>query len=308
MKYISKTLDFHVDEPSVITMGKFDGLHRGHETLIEILKEKTSTDSLKSIVFTFDIPPRSEVTGVEAKVLTTNEEKHYIFEEAGVDYLIECPFTKEVMCMEPRTFVEWIVKNLNVRCIVVGKDFHFGHRRAGDYKLLQELSDELSYELIVLNKLQEDNRDISSTYIREEIAGGNIKKANHLLGYPYFVKGRVVHGRRIGRTIGIPTVNLVLPEEKLLPPFGVYATKILVKDKEYFGVTNVGRKPTIAGNNPVGVETYIIDFSQDVYDEIVTVMFIEFIRPEKKFDSIDDLKYQMSADINKTINYYRNVT
>ena len=118
----------------------------------------------------------------------------------------------------------------------------------------------------------------------------------------------MVHGRRIGRTIGIPTVNLVLPEEKLLPPFGVYATKILVKDKEYFGVTNVGRKPTIAGNNPVGVETYIIDFSQDVYDEIVTVMFIEFIRPEKKFDSIDDLKYQMSADINKTINYYRNVT
>ena len=230
MKYISKTLDFHVDEPSVITMGKFDGLHRGHETLIEILKEKTSTDSLKSIVFTFDIPPRSEVTGVEAKVLTTNEEKHYIFEEAGVDYLIECPFTKDVMCMEPRTFVEWIVKNLNVRCIVVGKDFHFGHRRAGDYKLLQELSDELSYELIVLNKLQEDNRDISSTYIREEIAGGNIKKANHLLGYPYFVKGRVVHGRRIGRTSGIPTVNLVLPEEKLLPPFGVYATKILVID------------------------------------------------------------------------------
>ena len=164
MKYISKTLDFHVDEPSVITMGKFDGLHRGHETLIEILKAKTSTDSLKSIVFTFDIPPRSEVTGVEAKVLTTNEEKHYIFEEAGVDYLIECPFTKDVMCMEPRTFVEWIVKNLNVRCIVVGKDFHFGHRRAGDYKLLQELSDELSYELIVLNKLQEDNRGTGCRY------------------------------------------------------------------------------------------------------------------------------------------------
>ena len=308
MEYISKTLDFHVDEPSVITMGKFDGLHRGHETLIEILKEKTSTDSLKSIVFTFDIPPRSEVTGVEAKVLTTNEEKRYIFEEAGVDYLIECPFTKDVMCMEPRTFVEWIVKNLNVKCIVAGKDFHFGHKRAGDYKLLEELADELSYELIVLDKLQEDNRDISSTYIREEIAKGNIKKANHLLGYSYFVKGRVVHGRRIGRTIGIPTVNLVLPEEKLLPPFGVYATKILVKDKEYFGTTNVGRKPTIAGDNPIGVETYIIDFSQDVYDEIVTVMFVEFIRPEKKFDSIDDLKYQMSADINKTINYYRNVT
>ena len=308
MEYISKTLDFHVDDPSVITMGKFDGLHRGHETLIEILKEKTSTDSLKSIVFTFDIPPRSEVAGVEAKVLTTNEEKRYIFEEAGVDYLIECPFTKDVMCMEPGAFVEWIVKNLNVKCIVVGKDFHFGHKRAGDYKLLEKLSDELSYELIVLDKLQEDNRDISSTYIREEIAKGNIKKANHLLGYSYFVKGRVVHGRRIGRTIGIPTVNLILPEEKLLPPFGVYVTKIIVKDKEYFGVTNVGRKPTIAGDNPIGVETYIIDFSQEVYDEVVTVMFVEFIRPEKKFDSIDDLKYQMSADINKTINYYRNVT
>lgn len=308
MEFINKTLDFHVAEPSVITMGKFDGLHRGHETLIEILKEKNASEGLKSIVFTFDIPPKSEVTGVEAKVLTTNEEKRYIFEEAGVDYLIECPFTKEVMCMEPRAFVEWIVKSLNVKCIVVGNDFHFGHKRAGDYQLLQEMSKELSYEVIVLNKLKEDNRDISSTFIREEIAKGNIKKANHLLGYSYFVKGKVVHGKKIGRTIGIPTVNLILSEDKLLPPFGVYATRIQVKDKEYFGVTNVGRKPTIAGNNPIGVETYIIDFSQDVYDEIITVRFTEFLRPEKKFDSIEDLKYQMSADIIKTISYYKNVT
>lgn len=308
MEYISKTLDFHVDEPSVITMGKFDGLHRGHETLIDIIKEKNIECGLKSIVFTFDIPPKASVSGVESKVLTTNEEKRYIFEDAGIDYLIECPFTKDIMCMDPKAFVKWIVKSLNVKCFVVGNDFHFGYKRAGDYLLLQALSQELNYEVIVLDKLKEDNRDISSTFIREEIANGNIKKANHLLGYSYFVKSKVVHGNKIGRTIGIPTVNLILPEDKLLPPFGVYVTRILVKDREYLGVTNVGRKPTIEGNNPIGVETYIIDFCQEIYDEVVTVMFIDFIRPEQKFESIDALRVQMSADIIKATNYYKNVT
>ena len=308
MNYIKNRLDYTIEEETVITLGKFDGLHRGHELLMENLFAKSRQYGYKTMVFTFDIPPRRQVKDEDARVLTTNGEKRYIFERTGVDYLFECPFTPEIMCMEPEDFIAWIVRAFHVRCVVVGKDFHFGHNRRGDYHVLQACADTYGYEVVVLEKIQEDGRDISSSFVREEIMKGNIEKANHLLGYSYFVKGKVVHGKKIGRTIGIPTVNLILSEDKLLPPFGVYATRIQVKDKEYFGVTNVGRKPTIAGNNPIGVETYIIDFSQDVYDEIITVRFTEFLRPEKKFDSIEDLKYQMSADIIKTISYYKNVT
>ena len=308
MEYIKNTLDFHVGQPSVITFGKFDGLHRGHEFLMDRQKEQSSINRYKRIVFTFDIPPKTKVLGDASKVITTNDEKQYIFEKDGVDYLIECPFTKEVMCMEPEEFVSMIVSRLNVKCIVVGDDFRFGHNRAGDHELLLKLAPKYGYELIVVDKLKDNGRDISSTYIREEVARGNIKKANSLLGYPYFIMGRVVHGKQLGRTLGIPTINILPEAEKILPPFGVYASKVNVLDKWYLGITNIGRKPTIEGENPVGVETYIIDFSQDVYDHIVTVELYDFLRPEKKFDSIEELKEQISGDIVKVIKYYGNVT
>ena len=270
MKYFKNTTEFQVTEPTVISLGKFDGIHRGHELLMEQLAKKKK-DGLKTAIFTFDIPPKKNVEHVEAKVLTTNEEKMHIFEELGIDYLVECPFTKEIMCMEPEDFIRMLVEKLSVKCIVAGEDFHFGHNRRGDYEMLRKYAGEYGYEAIILKKMKEDARDISSTFVREEIAAGNIEKANHLLGYHYFVKGVVKHGNRIGRTIGIPTVNLLPPEEKLLPPFGVYVTEVLIDGKRYRGVTNVGCKPTIEGKNPVGVETHLLEFREDVYDQVVTV-------------------------------------
>lgn len=308
MEYIKNTLDFCVNEPSVITFGKFDGLHRGHEYLIERQIEQSTINGYKRIVFTFDMPPKKQFSGQEAAVLTTNNEKQYIFEESGTDYLIECPFVPEIMNMEAEAFVQWIVKALSVKCMVVGSDFHFGHNRQGDYRLLEQMKTQLGYSLIVVEKLKDKNRDISSTYIREEILKGNIEKANFLLGYPFFIRGEVIHGRKLGRTIGIPTVNIAIPKEKILPPYGVYMSKVLVKDKWYLGVTNIGCKPTIQGENPVGAETYIIDFSQDVYGQLVTVELQSFIRKEMKFESVEELKCQMSADIERTIKYYRNIT
>lgn len=185
MEYISKTLDFHVKEPSVISFGKFDGLHRGHEFLMEKQIEQSNLHGYKRIIFTFDIPPKSEVLGVESKVIITNDEKEYVFEKSGIDYLIECPFVPQVMTMEADAFVRWIVKSLNVKCIIVGDDFRFGHNRAGDHRMLSAMAGELGYELIVVDKIKDGDRDISSTYIREEIAAGHIKKANELLGYPF---------------------------------------------------------------------------------------------------------------------------
>ena len=213
MKYIKNTTEFYIEENTVLSLGKFDGIHRGHELLLSHMAAKKK-EGLAAAIFTFDIPPSRNVLGAASKVLTTNAEKMHIFERLGVDYLIECPFTQEIRCMEAEAFIEKIVRQLHVKCMVVGEDFRFGHQRRGDYRMLLAQEKQLGYQAIVVEKMQEDARDISSTFIREEITAGNIAKANHLLGYRYFVTGEVVHGNQFGRTMGIPTMNQLPPEEK----------------------------------------------------------------------------------------------
>lgn len=297
MKYIRNTTEFYIEENTVLSLGKFDGIHRGHELLVEHLTAKKE-EGLASVIFTFDIPPKKHVEQAEAKVLTTNEEKAHIFKSIGIDYVVECPFTADIRCMEPEIFIEKIVRQLHVKCIVVGEDFHFGHNRSGDYHILQEYSSRYGYEVVVVKKIKEDERDISSTFVREEIAKGNIEKANQLLGYRYFLTSIVRHGNRIGGPlIGIPTINQIPPKEKLLPPNGVYVTEVFIDDQKYRGITNVGCKPTIAGENPIGVETHLMDFAEDVYDKLVTVEFLSRVREERRFSSIEALKEQMHNDI-----------
>lgn len=296
MKYIRNTTDFYIEENTVLSLGKFDGIHRGHELLLEHMAAKKN-EGLSTAIFTFDIPPRRNLEHAEVKVLTTNDEKVHIFEQLGIDYLVECPFTKEIMCMEAEDFIEKIVRQLHVKCMVVGEDFHFGHNRRGDYRMLRQYARKYDYEVIVVKKMQEDARDISSTFVREEIIKGNIEKANHLLGYRYFVTSVVEHGNQIGRTIGIPTINQVPAEEKLLPPNGVYVTEVYIGEQKYRGITNVGCKPTVGIRNPIGVETHLLDFAGDVYDKVVTVEFLSRVRAERKFSSIEELKNQMQNDI-----------
>ena len=308
MEYIKKTLDFKIEEPTAVTLGKFDGLHRGHELLMKTVLECKEKYQVATVAFTFDMPPRNKVEEIVASVLTTNDEKQYIFEKQGIDYLIECPFTNEVMSMEPKAFIEWIAKSLNMKFVVVGDDFRFGYKRSGDYRTLQQYENEYGYKTIVLDKLKDSNRDISSTYVREKIADGNIRKANQLLGYNYFIKSEILHGKKLGRRIGMPTINMILPEHKLLPPNGVYVTEVLVDGKTYMGVTNIGCKPTVSEEKILGVETYIDNFSQDLYGEKIVVSFLEFIRPEMKFSSIDELKAQMESDISVAKKCYKSIT
>ncbi len=312
MEYIKNTLEFHIDAPSVITFGKFDGLHRGHEMLMENVRRVAQENGLKTIAFTFSIPPGKQAQDTSVKVLTTNEEKRYIFEQCGIDYLIECPFTKEVMCMEPEDFISWIAKALSVKYMVAGDDFCFGHNRSGNHKILKACEEKYGYRTIVFKKMQEDHRDISSTFVREEIAAGNIKKANHLLGHPYFIYSKVVHGNQIGRKMGIPTINMALPPEKLLPKNGVYVTQTTVSGKTYKSISNIGCKPTISEDNPVGVETYILDFDGELYDQVIQVSFIDYIREERKFDSVSGLQFQIEQDIDAAreffCSYYENIT
>ncbi len=296
MKYIRDTTCFYIEEDTVVSFGKFDGIHRGHELLLEQLAAEKS-GGLKAVLFTFDIPPRRNVEQADAKVLTTNDEKMHLCMQRGVDYLVECPFTPEIMCMEAEDFIEKIVRQLHAKCMVVGEDFRFGHNRRGDYHMLLDYRGRYGYEVKVVEKMKEGSRDISSTFVREEIAKGNVERANRLLGYPYFVTGTVLHGNHIGRTIGVPTINQLPPAEKLLPPNGVYVTEVYAEGRKYRGVTNVGCKPTIAGENPVGVETHLLDFAADIYGKSVTVEFLSRVRGERKFPSVDALREQLQNDI-----------
>ncbi len=296
MDYIRETTDIRITEPTVVSLGKFDGLHEGHKLLVETMLKKKK-EGLAPVMFTFDIPPKAILNGQNPKVLTTNAEKEYIFARTGIDYLIEYPFTDQVRSMEPEAFVRMLTKQLHVKCIVAGTDFRFGHNRTGNYQTLRALGPSCGFETVVVEKKQYENRDISSTFIREEIQEAHIERANLLLGYEFFVLGKVLHGRRLGRKLGIPTVNLIPPEEKLLPPFGVYVSRVLLDGRLYGGITNVGRKPTIEGENPIGVETHIFDCDGDFYGKEILVQFLTYLRPERKFDSIEDLKAEMTRNI-----------
>ncbi len=308
MEYMKKSTDFYIEEPTVVSLGKFDGIHRGHELLMDSL-EKQKKQGLKAVVFTFDIPPKKAVSGDEGKVLTTNREKMLLFKQIGIDYLIECPFTPEIMHMEPEDFIEMLVKRLHMKCLVAGRDFRFGYKRRGDYKLLLDKAEIFGYRAEIVDKMKEDGRDISSTFVREELVKGNIEKANRLLGYNYFIQGEVVHGRQMGKSaFKIPTLNQIPQPEKLLPPFGVYVTRTTVEGVLYGGITNVGCKPTVGEANPVGAETHLFDFHKDIYGKEVKVEFLKPVRREMKFASLEDLKRQMRLDIQEGEKYYRNIT
>lgn len=302
MRYERDFKNLQLKEPSVLSLGKFDGLHRGHKLLMDSVFEKAS-GGLATAVFTFDIPPKQSSLH-EQKVITTNEEKRRLFFERGLDYLIECPFTEEIMHMEAEKFIEEMVRRLKVKWVIAGTDFRFGHNRRGDYHMLQQYADVYGYRVRVVQKMQYQGRDISSTYIREELLKGNMELANELLGYAYFIQGKITHGNQIGRTIGFPTVNIRPPENKLLPPFGVYVSRIEIEGQCYQGITNIGKKPTIDGDSPAGAETYIYDFHRDVYEKQARVSILAFVRPEMKFDGIDSLRRQLEKDIVYGRNYF----
>lgn len=298
MNYISDTTDFQIPEPTIVTLGKFDGRHRGHQKLIRTMEQQKERLGCPTAVFTFSIAPLSLVEGEPATVITTNEERRANMEKIGVDYLVEYPFTEEVRRMAPADFVrDVLVRRMHARAIVVGPDCSFGYKGAGNAELLRELAPSLGYELTVIEKEKDHARDISSTYIREELDRGNVEKANELLGEPYAIHGRVVHGNHIGGSIlGFPTANIVPPSIKRLPRFGVYVSRVLVDGCYHRGVTNIGKKPTIQGEYPAGAETYIFDLEEDLYGKWIEVQLLAFDRGEQKFPDLETLKAAIEKD------------
>lgn len=298
MQYIANTKEFHIAEPTVVSIGKFDGLHCGHKKLVaEMMNYRNH--GRKAAMFTFSKPPGTLVKGKIQNVLMTNREREQLLEDAGLDYLVEYPFDEEVRTMAPEAFVsEILVGKMNAQIIVTGPDCHFGYKAAGDRKMLEELASVYGYRYIVVEKAKdEDYKIISSTYVRDLLADGQILKANKLLGYRYFITGIVEHGNAIGHRKLYPTANLIPPPEKHLPKFGVYVSRVTVDQKVYAGLSNVGRKPTIKGDNPAGVETYLYDFDGNLYGKEIKVELLDFVRPEMKFSSIEELKIQLDYDV-----------
>lgn len=298
MQCFVDTSDFKIEEPAVVTIGKFDGRHRGHQKLLRRMMSLKEEFGYQTAVFTFHTTPSCVVKGQIQTVITTNRERQNNLRKIGIDYLVEYPFTEEVSYMSPEDFVRVIlVEKMNAKAIVVGTDCGFGYQRSGDARLLEELSEKYGYHLTVIEKAQDDHRDISSTYVKEELDKGNIEKANELLGEAYSIHGVVVHGNHIGGSVlGFPTANIMPPPEKHLPPFGVYVSRVLVEDRLYGGISNIGKKPTVEGIYPVGVETYIFDLDEDLYGKEIEVQLLNWERPEEKFSSLDELKEVMEKD------------
>lgn len=296
MKYISNQTNFQFKNTAV-ALGKFEGLHRGHQLLFHELK-KWKKQGRKSVVFTFDMPPKLLINGEKENVIYTKEERQFLLEEMGMDLMIAYPF-KEIRTLSPEAFVkEILVDRLDVKAIAVGEDFGFGYQRAGNVALLSELSILYGYELKVIPKLQYQGIDISSSRIREAMKEGDLALANQMLGYPYMIVGEVVHGKQLGRTIGMPTANIVPSDKKYLPPNGVYVAGVRIKgdEKQYYGICNIGVKPTVDDTVCTGVETFIFDFHEDLYGKQVSVQLMEFVRPEMKFNSVEELAEQMHKD------------
>ena len=288
MQYIKGLDAFDGRNQTAVTLGKFDGLHRGHQKLLNRIMKYAQKEDCDSVVCAFDM---------DRDCLMTNEERRAFLEDK-VDYLIEIPFTREMMEMEAEKFIEEILyKKLHASHIVVGTDFNFGHEKRGNHQMLEKYAAKYGYTVDVVEKAYYKDREISSTYIREALEKGEMELAKDLLGYPYFVSGEVLHGRHMGGRLLFPTTNLIPTTRKLLPPNGVYVSRTHLEDGRILGgMTNIGYKPTV-GEKFRGVETYLYDVDEDLYGADIRVALLHFIRPERKFESLDALREQMEKDI-----------
>lgn len=304
MEYIVGKKDFKLKN-SAVTLGKFDGLHLGHQLLLnQVIDFKKQ--GYQAVMFTFMLHPGNLFSDKEFELIYTEEEKVARLRRSGIDVLISYPFTQETRSMEPEDFIEQVlVERLDAKVIVVGKDFRFGYKRRGDVTMLQEKASQYGYQVIAMEKTTWKKEIIGSTAIRQYLKAGDLESANAMLGHPFTIRGEVVHGRRIGRTIGMPTINQIPPSSKLLPPCGVYISRTLIDGILYPGVTNIGYKPTVGAEEYIGVETYIFDYDMDLYGRMLEVELLSYLRPELEFGTLEELQTKMREDIVTAKKYFK---
>ena len=283
-----------------VVLGNFDGIHRGHQQLIRLGRQIADENGEELAVFTF-YPQIQQVLDPTFCYLLSEQQKLERFGNLQVDVVETVPFDKTIAAMSPDDFVKIIlVEKLRVRHIVVGFNYSFGYRGAGNPQLLNELADDYGITVTVMEPYQMDGELVCSTAIRAALREGKVEKANQLLGYTYSIAGPVVHGNQIGRTIGFPTANIRPEEGLLLPGNGVYAALTWVNGKAYPGILNIGLRPTIEHSVGINIEVNLFDFDADIYGQTICTELHYFLRSEKKFNGLEELKAQLQQDKEQT--------
>ena len=291
----------------VIALGFFDGVHLGHGALLRRAAEEAKKRGCESAVFTFDRPPKEVITGIPCPLINSPEDRAELVKRLyGIDEMIMVPFDDEMRTTPWDRFVtDILVGRYGAVHLVAGHDHHFGHRNQGSPELLKEKCAELGLGCDIIPAVTLDGVTVSSTHIRKLLEEGDVETARAFLGHPHVLTQTVGHGRQLGRTIGIPTANLVAPPHVLLPKRGVYAAKITLPDGRAFGgVTNVGVRPTVNNGQDVTVEPWILDFDGDLYGQAIRVEFFRRLWDERKFESLDALRSQIETDAVKTREAY----
>ena len=283
----------------VVALGNFDGVHLGHRAILKAAIDRAHSLGGKAYALTFEPLPAKVLTPQRApQMLMTPEDKHEFLRDSGLDGVLVLHFDVALSRLTPRDFVhDYLLARLGVEAVVVGHSVSFGHKRAGNAAVMVELGREFGFETIVVGPVKVDGIEVSSSKIRELIGEGNLPGAAGLLGRPHFLSGKVIHGRERGRTIGFPTANLGSQTE-CIPPDGVYATRVVLPDGNYPSITNIGMRPTFH-ESARSIEAHIFDFDRDIYDRTIKLEIIERVRPERKFESAQELGKQIAQDLER---------
>lgn len=285
-------------DKSVVTIGKFDGIHKGHEVLIQKTVEYSKKEKLTSIVFTFKNSPVSYFSNIVTREIITETEKMKKLKSLGVDVVIDIPFNQDMANITAEDFVKKIlVDKLNIKKLIIGHDFAFAKNREGTPPILKILGKKYGFTVEIVQAVVVNEVRVSSTHVKDLIYGGRVEEIKKYLGRNYTIEGKVIHAKQLGRTIGFPTANLKLQENLIIPKRGIYATKVYIGEEVYIGATNVGYNPTVNGDK-MSVETNILQFNKDIYGKTIKLEFLERIRDEKKFKDLNELKIQLKMDTN----------
>jgi len=309
LKVFSSITEFKSTKKTIVTIGTFDGVHIGHQKIIEKLIKGAKNSEYESLILTFFPHPRMVLQGNSSiKLLNTIDEKSSLLEKTGLNHLVIHPFDKEFSNLSAEEFVKTIlVDSFNIHKIIIGYDHQFGKNRAANIDDLILFGKKYGFEVEQISVQEIDSVSVSSTKIRDAIANGTMAVANEFLGYNYLLTGKIIQGKQLGRTIGFPTANLKIEENyKLIPKNGVYIVKSQLNKKTVFGIMNIGVNPTVNGEN-LSIEVYFLDFEADLYNIEIAVSVIDKIRDEQKFTSIELLKAQIQKDKNYAISYIEKI-
>lgn len=296
MIVIDENSSFNSNYETFIALGNFDGLHLGHMSLVHKAINLAKEHEVKSMVYTFRNHPLTVINkDISPKLLMDNETKVEILKQSGVDLISMVQFDRKLMEMCPESFMHYLKTTYNMRGVVVGFNYRFGYKNSGDVDFLKVLGRKYNYQVYVMDALKYEDEVISSSSIRRYLQQGEVAHANKLLSRPFGIRGLVISGRKIGRTLGFPTANMQIDDNLIYPKIGVYYTNVNIDNQIFRGITNIGYNPTVNGTS-LSLETCILDFDSDIYGKTITVYFIDRIRDELKFNSKKELIKQMEKD------------